>query len=242
MWGFEYFWRTLPQNSRDGLEPHFWPIRLFEIFSSVARNGKHNPRITQDSQEAGLPNPPQKVRVKFLGWIPKTTLHFVWIEGLNCSEIIGKASDDSLQLKDFFGPQKRFSKNFLVSLTIGCFSKLMVCQIYGLHAGRLSRKRQKFTKTAKRGMQLRQLQTIGEKLKGRSLKGSFDKACALTCRFLCRSPPHPPPSPSLSPFPSFSKGKPPPTTPWTRPQTPPPGTPIGTRTPLWKLPPVKTTL
>ena len=25
---------------------------------------------------------------------------------------------------------------------------------------------------------------IGEKLKGRSLKGSFDKACMLTCRFL----------------------------------------------------------
>ena len=39
---------------------------------------------------------------------------------------------------------------------------------------------------------------IGEKLKGRSLKGSFDKACALACRFLCRSPPHPPPSPFFS--------------------------------------------
>ena len=82
-------------------------------------------------------------------------------------------------------------------------------------------------------------QYIGEKLKGRLLKGSFDKACALTCRFLRRSPPHPPPSPPPSPFPLFSRGKPPPST---RPQTPPPGTPIGTRTPLRKLPPVKTTL
>ena len=41
-------------------------------------------------------------------------------------------------------------------------------------------------------------ETIGEKLKGRLLKGSFDKACALTCRVLCRSPPHPP-----TPFPLF---------------------------------------
>ena len=41
---------------------------------------------------------------------------------------------------------------------------------------------------------------IGEKLKGRSLKSSFDKACALTCRFLRRSPPHPPPPPP-HPFP-----------------------------------------
>ena len=45
------------------------------------------------------------------------------------------------------------------------------------------------------------------------LKGSFDKACALTCRFLCRSPPHPPPSPPPSPFPLLSRGKPPPTPP-----------------------------
>ena len=37
--------------------------------------------------------------------------------------------------------------------------------------------------------------SIGEKLKGSLLKGSFDKACALTRRFLCRS--QPPPSPPL---------------------------------------------
>ena len=55
---------------------------------------------------------------------------------------------------------------------------------------------------------------IGKKLKGRLLKGSFNKACALTCRFLCLSPP-PPPTPPPSPlphFPLFSTGKPPPTT------------------------------
>ena len=84
---------------------------------------------------------------------------------------------------------------------------------------------------------------LGEKLKGRSLKGSFDKACALTCRFLCRSPPHPPTLPTPFPlFPYFHRENPPPTTPCTRPRTPPPGTPIRTRTPLRKLPPVKTTL
>ena len=79
---------------------------------------------------------------------------------------------------------------------------------------------------------------LGEKLKGSLLKGSFDKACALTCRFLCRSPPHPPPHPPPppSPFPFFSHRNPPP--PRTRPRTPPPGTPIGTATPtpLRKLP------
>ena len=53
---------------------------------------------------------------------------------------------------------------------------------------------------------------LGEKLKGSLLKGSFDKARALTCRFLCRSLPHPPPSPPPSPFPFFSTGEPPSTT------------------------------
>ena len=48
--------------------------------------------------------------------------------------------------------------------------------------------------------------------KGSLLKGSFNKACALTCHFLCRSLPHPPASPSLSRFPLFSTGKPRPTT------------------------------
>ena len=42
---------------------------------------------------------------------------------------------------------------------------------------------------------------IGEILKGSLLKGSFDKACTLTCRFLCRSPPQPAPSPPPSTFP-----------------------------------------
>ena len=52
----------------------------------------------------------------------------------------------------------------------------------------------------------------GEKLKGSLLKGSLDKACALTCRLLCRSLPHTPPSPPPSPFSLLSTGKPPPTT------------------------------
>ena len=41
---------------------------------------------------------------------------------------------------------------------------------------------------------------LGEKLKGRLLKGSFGKACALTCRLLCRSLPHPPTLPTPFPF------------------------------------------
>ena len=62
-------------------------------------------------------------------------------------------------------------------------------------------------------------------IKGRSLKGIFDKACPLTCRFLCRSLSHPPPSPSSSPFSLIFQGKknPPPPPPSTRPQTPYPG-------------------
>ena len=56
--------------------------------------------------------------------------------------------------------------------------------------------------------------SLGEKLKGRLLKGSFDKACALTCRFLRRSPPHPPTLPTPLPlFPYFPEEKPPPATP-----------------------------
>ena len=65
----------------------------------------------------------------------------------------------------------------------------------------------------------------------------------MTCRLLCRSPPPPPILPTPFPFSSFSTGKPPPTTlPEPDPKTPPPGTPIETRTPLRKLPLVKTTL
>ena len=41
---------------------------------------------------------------------------------------------------------------------------------------------------------------FGQELKGRLLKGSFDKACAFTCRFLCRSPPQPPTLPTPFPF------------------------------------------
>ena len=84
-----------------------------------------------------------------------------------------------------------------------------------------------------------------EKLKGRSLKRSFDKACALTCRFLCRSLPHPPHPLPLFPYLRLiyrNRKTAPPLPAWTRPQTPPPRTPIGTRTPLRKLPPAKTTL
>ena len=40
---------------------------------------------------------------------------------------------------------------------------------------------------------------FGEKLKGRLLKGSLDKACALTCRFLCLSPLHHPQHPQPPP-------------------------------------------
>ena len=57
--------------------------------------------------------------------------------------------------------------------------------------------------------------SIGQKLKGRLLKGSFDKAYALTCWFLCLSLPHPTPLPI--PFP-FSL-------------TPPPRTPFAKTTP-----------
>ena len=42
---------------------------------------------------------------------------------------------------------------------------------------------------------------IGEKLEDSLLKGSFDKACALTCRFLCLSPHPPTPSPLFPYFP-----------------------------------------
>ena len=48
---------------------------------------------------------------------------------------------------------------------------------------------------------------FGEKLQGRLLKGSFDKACALTCRFLCQSPPHPPNPPHPLPFSLLFHGK-----------------------------------
>ena len=54
--------------------------------------------------------------------------------------------------------------------------------------------------------------------------------------------PPPPSPPPPSPFPLFPKENRPSPPPWTRPQTPPPGTPVGTRTPLRKLTPVKTTL
>ena len=77
--------------------------------------------------------------------------------------------------------------------------------------------------------------TSGEKLEGRLLKGSFDKACALTCRFFCRSPPHPPPSPPPPPFPLFFTGKPSPHhPPEPDPETLPRGTPIGTAIPFRK--------
>ena len=77
----------------------------------------------------------------------------------------------------------------------------------------------------------------GEKLKGRLLKGSFDKHVHIDLPVPLPVPT--PPSPSPSPFASFSTGKPPPTTHLTRPQTPPPGTPIGTHSPFRKLPPAK---
>ena len=81
-------------------------------------------------------------------------------------------------------------------------------------------------------------------LRGRSLKGSLDKACALTCRFLLTVPTPPPPHPPHphSPFPSFSKGKQPPATPLNPTPNPFPRDTSGTATPLRKLPPVKTTL
>ena len=53
-----------------------------------------------------------------------------------------------------------------------------------------------------------QFTRIGEKQKGRLLKGSFHKACALTCRFLCRSPPHPSTLPTPFPFPFCFHRKP----------------------------------
>ena len=49
---------------------------------------------------------------------------------------------------------------------------------------------------------------LGERQKGSLLKGSFDKACALTCRFLCRSLSHSPTSPTPFPFSLISTGKP----------------------------------
>ena len=47
-------------------------------------------------------------------------------------------------------------------------------------------------------------------LKGSLLKGSFDKACALTCWFLWPVPTPPPPSTPSSRFPLFSTGNRPP--------------------------------
>ena len=80
---------------------------------------------------------------------------------------------------------------------------------------------------------------IGEKLKGSLLlRVVSTSACALTCGFPCQSPPYPPTLPTLVPFFSLfsTRQQPPP-----RARTPPPMTPTETRTPLRKLPPVKTT-
>ena len=88
---------------------------------------------------------------------------------------------------------------------------------------------------------------FGENLKGSLLKGSLDKHVRIHLPV-----PLPLPTPPLTlptPFPlyplspHFSTGKPTPTTHLNpTPNPPPPGTPVGTRTPLRKLPPVKTTL
>ena len=68
---------------------------------------------------------------------------------------------------------------------------------------------------------------FGERLKGSLPKGSFDKRIRIDLPVPLPVPTPPPPSPPLSHL--------------KRPQTSSPGTPIGTRTPLQKLPLVKTT-